>query len=155
MTEYISTPYSELDVTVLIQVEPSPLNTDKLCYRAYRREGKEITPLHIGAETYDDCAARVRAYFSYGQPDGVRSLDIVLFNPTVEGLERMTERAGLAHAAWSGQNPALMEQLLDLDGYEQDGVRYPSNGMTPERANELMQGLSKERMAELTALGII
>jgi hypothetical protein len=67
----------------------------------------------------------------------------------------MTTRTAHALAAFNGQNEPLMSYLLDLDGYEQDGLALPSNGMSEARAVELVVGLSDEDWAAVVAVGLV
>jgi hypothetical protein len=68
---------------------------------------------------------------------------------------RVVDRIAHALAAFNGQNELLMSYLLDLDGYEEDGIVLPSNGMSEARAIELIEGLSDEEWAAVIAVGLV
>lgn len=65
------------------------------------------------------------------------------------------DRIAHALAAFNGQNEPLMSYLLDLDGYEQDGIALPSNGMSEARAIELVENLSDEDWTAVVAVGLV
>lgn len=64
-------------------------------------------------------------------------------------------RSELAKAAFNGQNKALAEYIMQENGYEMDGVKYPANGMSEQDALDFMLSISPAHFEMLEMMEII
>lgn len=61
----------------------------------------------------------------------------------------------IARDAFYGNNEALMNVVMNKNGYEMDGNFYPANSISLAECIATVEAMSEDEIAKLEALGII